>query len=739
MSLHKLTAGDGYMYLTRQVAAYDATNRGYDSLGAYYAEKGEAPGVWLGRGLSTVPEFPLGRQVTEAQMVALFGEGRHPNAAQIERALRAAGRGEWEIDAGSRLGAPFRIYEQANVFHRRCAAAFRDYTTAQGLPADTPVPAAVRARIRTELATVMFVETYRRRPADARELSGQLARISRPATTAVAGYDLTFSPVKSVSTLWAIAPRAVAELIEQAHRDAVADTLTWLEDHAAYTRTGRNGVAQVEVRGLIAAAFTHRDSRAGDPDLHTHVAVSNKVQTLDGAWLALDGRPLYTSNVAASERYNTRLEALLADRLGVAFAERPGTGVGKRPVREIVGVDGELPRRWSARRASIVVRRAELAATFQADHGRPPTTTEALALAQQATLATRPAKHEPRSAAEQRAAWRAEALGVLGGEEGLRDYLSAALSHRPDRRTAPPVTSGWVERTAGAVLSTVAAARATWAEHHVRAEAERHARTAGIASAEVDGAVDAVVARALSPAFSLRLDVREPVGEPAGLRRSDGTSVYQLAGSTRYTSTAVLAAEEALTAAAARRDGHRVPAAAVDVALLEAVANGVQLHPGQVQLVRELASSGARVQLALAPAGTGKTTALRVLARAWTADGGRVLGLAPSAAAAAVLREQLSTGTGTGSDTDTVAKLVHELRTGVAVPDWVHAVGPGSLVVIDEAGMAGTAELADTVRFVTGRGGSVRLIGDDRQLAAVGAGGVLRDIAHAQGAVTLSR
>ena len=158
MSLHKLTAGDGYTYLTRQVAAYDATSRGYDSLGAYYAEKGEAPGVWLGRGLSTVPEFPLGRQVTEAQMVALFGEGRHPNAAQIEGALLAAGRGEWEIDAGSRLGAPFRIYEQANVFHRRCAAAFRDYTIARGLPAGTPVPAAVRARIRTELATVIFVE-----------------------------------------------------------------------------------------------------------------------------------------------------------------------------------------------------------------------------------------------------------------------------------------------------------------------------------------------------------------------------------------------------------------------------------------------------------------------------------------------------------------------------------------------------------------------------------------------------
>jgi hypothetical protein len=54
------------------------------------------------------------------------------------------------------------------------------------------------------------------------------------------------------------------------HHDAVADALTWLEGNAAYTRRGGNGVAQVEVRGLIAAAFTHRDSRAGDPGLAGH-------------------------------------------------------------------------------------------------------------------------------------------------------------------------------------------------------------------------------------------------------------------------------------------------------------------------------------------------------------------------------------------------------------------------------------------------------------------------------------
>jgi len=395
MSLHKLTAGDGYTYLTRQVAAQDATARGYANLGEYYSEKGEQPGRWMGRGLSGVPDFPVAGQVDEAQMVALFGQGRHPNAEQIERDLVADGVHPFLVEQASRLGAPYKIHPQANEFRRRSAGAYRDYNTTHRLPPEAQLPVEERSRIRTRLATAMFAETFGRPPADARELSGHLARISRQATTAVAGYDLTFSPVKSVSTLWAIAPAGVAAQIERAHHDAVADTLGWLEDHATYTRSGRNGIAQIDVHGLIAAAFTHRDSRAGDPDLHTHVAISNKVQALDGRWLALDGRPLYANNVAASERYNTRLEALLVDRLGVTFADRPTGPAGGRPVREITGIDGDLPTRWSSRRAAIDSRRARLAAAFQADHGRPPTVQESVALAQRATLETLQAKHEP--------------------------------------------------------------------------------------------------------------------------------------------------------------------------------------------------------------------------------------------------------------------------------------------------------------------------------------------------------
>ena len=234
--------------------------------------------------------------------------------------------------------------------------------------------------------------------------------------------------MKSVSTLWAVADQQVAAQIERAHHAAVHDALRFLEQHALFTREGPQGIRQVNVRGLVAAAFTHRDSRAGDPDLHTHVAVANKVQTLGGRWLSIDGRVLFKATVAASETYNTALEHHLRDRLGVRFADRPDTDPRKQPVREIVGVDPALNQRWSTRRVLIKDRQGELARRFQRDHGRPPTPVEALQLAQQATLETREAKHEPRSLAEQRAAWHTQAAETLGGPDAVQTMISQALN-----------------------------------------------------------------------------------------------------------------------------------------------------------------------------------------------------------------------------------------------------------------------------------------------------------------------
>jgi conjugative relaxase-like TrwC/TraI family protein len=663
-------------------------------------------------------------------MRALFGAGLHPMAEQRQRQLEGPDLTVRDYQAVTRLGAPFKIYlPDVSPFRVEVAKRTAALNGAAGVPGDWAVPATDRARIRTEVAREFFTAEHGRPPEDARELAAAIAKYSRPRTQAVAGYDLTFSPVKSVSALWAVADLATAAVIERAHRAAVGDALRFIEQHALYTRTGTNGVRQVDVRGMVAAAFTHRDSRAGDPDLHTHVAVANKVQTLDGCWLSIDGRILFKATVAASETYNTALENHLRTSLGVRFAARPNPDPRLRPVREIAAIDPALNARWSARRAAIQTRRGELAAAFQRVHGRPPTPVEALKLAQQATLETRNAKHEPRTLTDQRRAWLTQACQVLGGPQAVQTMVHTALHPNPVARN--PVNARWIEGAAGRVLAAMEERRSTWQIWHVRAEAQRQVRALELQADQSERLVDLLVGEVLgNRSVSLARPI-DGIAEPVVLRRSDGTSVYSVAGSGLFTSTGILDAEQRLVATAGRHDGHAISPAAVDVALREAAANGVALNAGQVALVRQMATSGARLQLAIAPAGAGKTTAMRALAAAWTRAGGNVIGLAPSAAAAAQLRDQIN------AHTDTLTKLTwsagqHDL------PGWIRSIGPSTLVVIDEAGMADTLTLDAAVQFIVGRGGSVRLVGDDQQLAAIGAGGVLRDIAQTHGAIRLT-
>src|SRR5690606_2460589 len=130
---------------------------------------------------------------------------------------------------------------------------------------------------------------------------------------------------------------------------------------------------QIKAKGLLAAMFTHRDARSSDPHLHTHVAISNKVQDAQGNWLAVDGRVLFKANVTLSELYNSLLEAELVGRLGLSFAERAdtvGRADAKRAVREVVGVDLALARSWAKRNTAIEARRRDLTADFQRAHGR---------------------------------------------------------------------------------------------------------------------------------------------------------------------------------------------------------------------------------------------------------------------------------------------------------------------------------------------------------------------------------
>ncbi|NYI75492.1 MobF family relaxase [Nocardioides panzhihuensis] len=648
MTIHKLAAGSGYEYLTRQVAAADSTELGSTPLADYYEAKGEAPGRWLGSGLADLSGIEPGQVVTAEQMGHLFGEGTHPVT-------------------GAALGRPQR-------------------------------------------------------------------------KGGVAGFDLTFSPVKSVSALWAVAPPPVARAIEEAHEAAVADALAYVEREVLFTREGTDGARQVETRGLVAAAFRHRDTRAGDPDLHTHVAVANKVQTLGGKWLSIYGSVLFAHTVAISETYNTALEARLRERLGVRFTERAGRAREKRTVREIVGVDPGLCGFWSRRRLSIVDAERDLAETFVREHGRAPTAKEERALAQQANLATRDRKHDPVSEAEQRRIWRREAAHVLGSPDAVGQILRDAVAPR----VAPPTgaspgwhSQAWVEEAAERVVLALEEHRATWQSWHLRAEAQRQVR----AGSEVPSHVLPSVVASVEEVVRSRLinltpeppdHLADGVPVPALLHRRDGTSVYRHSGSDRYTSLRILEAEQRLVEAGALTSDFRFTHEEVEVSLRRAeIGGGLRLNAGQRALVRSMATSGHRLRVALAPAGSGKTTAVRALARVWADHGYPAVGLAPSAAAAAVLREA------TGMPCETLAKLDYNVTTALPGRDpggFAGRIRAGSLVVIDEAGMADTPALARVVGHCLDRGATVRLVGDDQQLAAVGAGGVLRDIVTQYGA-----
>ncbi|WP_245550943.1 MobF family relaxase [Nocardia niigatensis] len=745
MSLAKLSAGDGYEYYVRNIATHDANERGRQALDDYYSERGESPGIWLGPGLHTVG-LADGDRVSGSQMKALFGEGLHPDAdAIIETTLaeqiRLGAKGKDAIRYAmkqAQLGRPFSVYAvHEGSYRHECAKEFAAWNLRAGRPGNAAIPDAERAAMRTAVAVRMFTAEHDRAPLDDRELSGWVARSSRPRTKAVAGYDLTFSPVKSVSALWALAPREVSEVIEKAHHAAIRDALDYIDEHAVFTRVGRHSVRQVETQGLIATAFDHRDSRAGDPDLHTHVVISNMVQRLDGVWGCLDGRMIYRHAVAASELYNTRLEQYLERDLGLVFADR-APGSDRRPVREIVGMDPRLCTEWSKREAKIAAELARLASRFQDDHGREPTPVERLKLSEQATLSTRTGKHAARSRAEQRADWAADAARVLGDGGAVAAMVNTALHQALPVRAV--IDREWITATAQQMVETVSQARATWQAHHIRAEAERVLRGA-IAPDDWRGTVAVLVETALAAPCSIPRAETEIAPAAGVLVRSDGTSVYTTAGATLYTSPQIIAAEKRIIAAAGRRDGRTITRA-VELAMVEFAANneGRQLNPGQRALVEEFATSGARLQVAIAPAGTGKTTSMQVLTHAWTSEGGTVIGLAPTAAAAAVLAAEIDTATAT---IDKLVDVLDRLDTGrltwADAPDWVTSIDACTLVILDEAAKASTLKLDSALSWLLERGASVRAIGDDRQLSAVAAGGVIRDIVEHTGAVTLSQ
>jgi conjugative relaxase-like TrwC/TraI family protein len=687
MTLHKLSAGDGYTYLTKQVAVADQQLTAGQQMTDYYA-KGENPGIWAGSGIAALGVSGV---VREDQMQSLFGEGLHPDA---------------DVLGPIQLGEPYRNFTNDTEFKLAYKAKVAEFRQLNGRGATDPE----RIQLRIDVAKDLLFKADPSHAPSMPQVQEFLAVQRRSERHAVAGYDLVFSPAKSISTLWALAPIEVSEAVEAAHTAAWREVLEFLEAEAALTRTGKDGIFQVETKGLVVTAFDHRTSRTGDPDLHTHMVVSNKVQGLDGKWRALDARVLHSLAVTASEMYNARVENNLRDSLGVAFTDVERED-GKRSVREIVGVDQALMKRFSQRRSQIDLRLAALIRHYRTDNSKDPSRAVQAKLAEQANLETREAKGIHHSLAELRAQWRKTAHEVLGRLVPDQMVKAATANIQAlDLRTLQEVATD--------VLDVVSTDRSTWNRWHVRAEAERQLRAQPTKDRAAQ--VDAVEKLVLAPGSSIRLTVNGTEAIPQSIRRSNGESMLRVHGAARYSSQVVMDAERDLCNAGHE---HTLWAVFSQPHLL------ADLNQGQRDLVEHFTGSATRLAVGVGPAGSGKTTAMRAVADTWKTGGGKVIGLAPSANAAQTLSEEI------GVETQTIARLLTLHRYGLLSPK---AVRPGDMLLVDEAGTASTRDLDDLLKLAQEKDAIVRLLGDPEQLSSVDAGGALRLLVDELPSVELS-
>ena len=663
VSLRRMSAGRGYQYLLRSVVSGDGNRSLSTPLTRYYSEAGTPPGRWLGSGLPALGsgELKPGMEVTEEQLALLVGMGRDPVT-------------------GGQLGRAYPKYKSLGERISERVAALDPETTLEDCASET-------SRIEAEEAA-----------AGVRQ--------------AVAGFDLTFSVPKSVSVLWGVADAATQERIAEAHHAAVADVLGFFEREVAATRAGVSdgdgAVAQVDVAGVAAVAYDHYDSRAGDPQLHTHLVVSNKVLTpMDGRWRSLDGRPVFASVTALSAHYNAVLADRLSRDLGIGWDLRQ-RGADRNPQWEIAGVPEELIQQFSSRTREIELAKDRLISDYLAVHGRMPSEKTIVELRAQATLQTRPPK-EIRSLADLTDEWRDRASRDLGGDAPRwAGSLLSTASDQPLRADDVPLPI--IDEIGCVVVAQVSVKRSTWSHWNLMAEASRQTMRLRFASTEDRGAVVGMIVDAAQQQ-SVSLTPPELALSPAAFTREDGTSVFRPKHSVKYSSHGVLDAEARLLDQSEALDAPTVSELIVDRHLRRAP----KLSREQSAAVASIATSGRRLDLLVGPAGAGKTTTMRALLRTWSAEHGQgsVVGLAPSANAAQNLADEL------GISCDNTAKWLYEHERGNAE----YQLRPGQLVIVDEATLAGTTTLDRLSTIAAEVGAKLLLVGDAYQLSSVDAGG----------------
>jgi conjugative relaxase-like TrwC/TraI family protein len=499
---------------------------------------------------------------------------------------------------------------------------------------------------------------------------------------AVPAFDVVLRPTKSVSILYGLGDAATGRAVLQAHHVGLAEAVAYLDEHLG-ARRGHGGVRHVSGQGVLAVGFDHRTSREGDPLLHTHLVVANRVQGPDGRWTALDGRDLYRHRLAADAIYRATYQRELVRTLRVEWTAADGHGN-----RELQGLTEELLRTFSKRTGQIDAELDRLGAD-----GRERTPR----LVKWTVQATRkPKEHKAPDTLHGR--WRQEA---------------AERGHDPDTLVRE-VTGRTPDRDQDWTVSTETAGRLF----------DRLAGPDGLTDqASTFTRPDVLVALGAGPAGASRTQLEE-LADRFLAERAVSVVADRALEERRWSTPGLLAVEQRLVDAATSRTGEQTAVASHE-AVREAVATHATAGVDQQAMVRDLCQGGHGVALVVGRAGTGKTFALGIARHAWQLDGYRLLATAPTGIATMCLQ-------GEGfEDVATCDRLLGDLDRGQEQLD------ARTVLVVDEAGMLGSRKLARLLEHAQQARAKVVLVGDDRQLAAIDTGGGFRALRLRLGASEL--
>src|ERR1039457_5373296 len=675
---------------------------------------GEPPGRWWGPGAKALGLEP-GQTINREPYDLLFGQRQAPDGTQLGRPP-ATGRKAADLYAQLLTAEPHATAERKRelrteaVHKARQSPLFFDLT------------------LSLSKSISIFHASL-----------GENARLARQAGD------------KEGDQYWTALVTEVDDMIYQ----AVQPGFRYFQREAGYPRTGSHNTrvhgretGQWHEADLAVAHWLQHTSRDGDMQLHVHSQIAHIARTAtDGKWRAPDSLGYNEHIGAVAAIVSQHLEEALTRRFGVEWTARDdGHGF------EIQGINGEMMRLFSSRRQSITADLRTRAAQFEQHYGRKPSQRELAQLAQASNFKTRTAKGGALDFAQLHAGWAdklARTLGVpLASVAPSVWHSAAAHTHTPD---SPGLTHLEMARAAQKAVALAQQDKSAWTRADVIKYLGRVLPRSGLDPAAAAALLENLADRALRSEFEqvTCLEAPEPAEVPRSLLRADGRSIYQRHGGVRYATHTQLSMEERMLAQARATTAPRLTrtqaaqALGADLTQLEDALAGRThathdqrtqsgLREDQAAAALSVLADGQLVSVINAPAGSGKTRVLAEAARAWTAAGlGPVIGITPSQSA----RNTLAAGVPVSYNT---AQFLGHLpgRRGARGPV---PIGPGTLLVIDEASMISGPDLADLIAYAQARGAKIILAGDLSQLQAVENGGGMSLLASALGYARLAQ